>query len=283
MIELNSGDKPMDAQGIAPFELYAIRYARHSGRKAQDNYIGAADFHDAESDLEYYVWVARRDSEVYVIDTGFEEQAARERGRELLMSVKDGLALVGVAAEEVDHVILTHLHYDHAGTLDQFPKARFHVQDAEPAYATGRCMCHPALRQPFNVEDIVSFVRKLYGGQVEFHRGDTELAPGLSLHLIGGHTAGLQVVRVWTKRGWVVVASDATHLYGNIEHQIPFPAVYNVGDMLEGHKRVRSLADSSRHIIPGHDPQVMLRYPALSPQTEGKVVRLDVAPNNPAD
>lgn len=273
----------MDAQGTAPFELFAIRYARHSGRKAQDNYIGTVDFHDAESDLDYYVWVARRDSEVYVIDTGFEESSARERGRELLMSVQDGLALVGVDAKEVGHVIITHLHYDHAGTLDRFPKAKFHIQDAEPAYATGRCMCHPALRHPFNVEDIVSFVRKLYGGQVEFHRDDTELAPGLMLHLVGGHTAGLQVVRVWTRRGWVVVASDATHLYGNIERQVPFPAVYNVGDMLEGHKLVRSLADSPHHIIPGHDPQVMQRYPAPTPETEGKVVRLDVAPNISAD
>src|SRR3546814_16195710 len=103
-------------------------------------------------------------------------------------------------------------------------------------------MCHSALRQPFNVEDIVSFVRKLYGGQVEFLRGDTELAPGLSLHLIGGHTAGLQVVRGWTKRGWVAIASATTHLSGNIEHQIPFPTVYNMGDTLSGKNRVRTLA-----------------------------------------
>jgi glyoxylase-like metal-dependent hydrolase (beta-lactamase superfamily II) len=272
----------VDVPSTAPFELYAIKYARHGGRRAQDNYIGATDFHDAESDLDYFVWVARRGSETFVIDTGFEEQAAQERGRELITRVQDGLALVGVDAAKVQNVIITHLHYDHAGTLDRFPAAKFHIQDAEPAYATGRCMCHPALRHPFDVENIVSFVRKLYGGQVEFHRGTVELTPGLSLHLVGGHTAGLQVVRVWTRRGWVVVASDATHLYGNIERQIPFPAVYNVGDMLEGHKLVRSLADSAQHIIPGHDPLVMQRYPALSPETQGKVVRLDVAPNTAA-
>lgn len=272
----------MDTQGIAPFELFAIRYARHSGRKMQDNYIGTVDFHDAESDLDYYVWVARRDNQVYVIDTGFEETAARARGRELLMPVQEGLALIGVDAKEAGHVILTHLHYDHAGTLGRFPKARFHIQDAESAYATGRCMCHPALRHAFDVEDIVSFVRKLYGGQVDFHRGDTELAPGLTLHLVGGHTDGLQVVRVWTRRGWVVIASDATHLYGNIEHQVPFPIVYNVGDMLEGHKLVRRLADSPHHVIPGHDPQVMRRYPSPAPEMAGKVVRLDVAPDDTA-
>jgi len=272
----------MDVQDSAPFELYAIRYARHSGRTAAANYIGGGDFHDAESDLEYFVWVARRQSEVYVIDTGFEESAARERGRELLTPVPDGLALLGVDARAVRDVIITHLHYDHAGTLERFPEARFHIQDAEPAYATGRCMCHPALRHPFNVEDIVSFIRKLYDGRVVFHQGMSELAPGLSLHHIGGHTAGLQVVRVLTQRGWVVVASDAAHLYGNIDRQIPFPAVYNVGDMLEGHRHVRKLADSPDHVIPGHDPQVMLRYPSPSPELQGKVVRLDVPPTGGA-
>ena len=95
----------MDVNGIAPFELYAIKYARHSGRRAQDNYIGTVDFHDAESDLDYFVWVARRGSETYVIDTGFEEQAAQERGRELLMRVQDGLALVGAISIGIYHAL----------------------------------------------------------------------------------------------------------------------------------------------------------------------------------
>lgn len=261
-----------------PFELFAIRYARHEGRKPQDNYIGRVDLHDAASDLDYYVWVARRTDQTYVIDTGFDEAAARKRGRELLMPVEKGLALVGVSAQAVRHVILTHLHYDHAGTLAAFPNARFHIQEVEVAYATGPNMGHRLLGDPFDVENIVQVVRQVYGGSVVFHRGDAVLVPGLTLHLIGGHTAGLQIVRVWTKRGWVVLASDATHLYGNIENEMPFPIVYNVGDMLDGYDRVRNLADSSDHIIPGHDPQVMHRYPAFSKAAAGWVVRLDVPP-----
>lgn len=261
-----------------PFEVYAIRYARHSGRHAADNYLGKVDFHDAESDLDYYVWALRRGDEVYVVDTGFAEAAARQRGRELLMRPAEGLALLGIDAARVSDVIITHLHYDHAGTLQDFPAATFHVQDAEPAYATGRCMCHAPLRIPYDVEDVVTFVRKVYAGRVAFHQGQEELAPGLSVHLVGGHTGGLQVVRAWTRRGWVVLASDATHLYGNIGRSAPFPAVYNVGDMLEGYGIVRRLADSEAHIVPGHDPQVMQRYPAPSPELQGKVVRLDVAP-----
>jgi len=264
---------------IEPFELLAIKYGRHSGRQAQDNYMGPVDFHDAASDLAYYVWVARRRQEIYVIDTGFDETAAQQRGRELLLPVNQGLELAGITASAVKDVILTHLHYDHAGTLHQFPSATFHVQDAEPAYATGRCMVHQVMRAPYDVEDIVSFIRQLYDGRVSFHQGDAELTPGLTLHWVGGHTAGLQVVRVWTQRGWVVIASDASHLYGNIQRGVPFPIVHNVADMLEGHQRVMMLADSPDHVIPGHDPLVISKYPAYSAQTLGQIARLDVAPN----
>jgi glyoxylase-like metal-dependent hydrolase (beta-lactamase superfamily II) len=262
---------------IEPFELYAIRYAHHAPRKQHENFING-DLHEEGSPLDYFVWVARRGTQVFLIDTGFGPEAASARGRQHFRMPAEGLKLLGIDPEQVADVILTHLHYDHAGTLESFPGARFHLQDKESAYATGRCMCHGFFRQPFNVEDIVSVVRHLYAGRVTFHDGAEELAPGFSVHHVGGHTAGLQVVRVWTKRGWVVVASDATHLYANIDRGAPFPVVYNVADMFEGYRVCRELADSEDHVVPGHDPLVMQRYPAPSPDLQGIVVRLDVPP-----
>ena len=54
----------------------------------------------------------------------------------------------------VEDVILTHLHYDHAGNFDRFPNARFHLQEREMAYATGRYMRYPRLSHSFEVEDV---------------------------------------------------------------------------------------------------------------------------------
>jgi glyoxylase-like metal-dependent hydrolase (beta-lactamase superfamily II) len=84
---------------------------------------------------------------------------------------------------------------------------------------------------------------------------------------------------VWTRRGWVVIASDAAHLYANLQRGLPFPAVYNVAEMMEGFGLVRRLADSEEHIVPGHDPLVTKLYPPPSPELENIVVRLDVPPN----
>jgi len=276
--ETNFGKHNGMSQALQPFELYALRYGRHRNRSASENYLGGADFHDSDSDLDYYVWVARRSEEIYLVDTGFDEAAAKKRGRELLIPVESALELIGIQPRQIRNVIITHLHYDHAGTMANFPDAIFHVQDKEAAYVTGRHMCHSVLRQPFDVDDIVNYVRILYQERIRFHSGDSEIAPGLSVHWVGGHTDGLQVVRVWTQRGWVVLASDASHLYGNMERKHPFPLVFHVGDMLEGYTRVHQLAESPQHIVPGHDPDVMRRYPAPDDKGQGYVVRLDVDP-----
>lgn len=260
------------------YEVYAIRYATLA-RKASDNFIGG-DPHEEASPLDYFVWLARSPSRTFVIDTGFEAGAAKRRGRQMLLSPDAGLKRLGVTAAEVRDVIVTHLHYDHVGNFAMFPRATFHLQDAEMQYATGRHMAHAVFSHAYEVEEVLGMVREVYKGRVRFHDGDAVLAPGLSVHLIGGHTMGIQSVRIHTRVGWIVLASDATHLYANMCEVRPFPIVYNVGDMVEGYRRLRELAGDPRHIVPGHDPLVMQRYPAAGPGLEGVAVRLDAEPKS---
>jgi glyoxylase-like metal-dependent hydrolase (beta-lactamase superfamily II) len=214
--------------------------------------------------IDYFIWAIRNSERVLVVDTGFDYPAAEARGRRLLTHPVDALRVIGVGAEQVCDVIITHLHYDHAGNLGAFPAARFHLQDSEMAYATGRCMCHPRLRHPFEVEDVVTMVRRLYDGRVNFVDGDEEIAPGISLHHVPGHTRGLQCVRVETARGPVVLASDAAHFYANMERRNPFPIVVDVAAMMESWRKLARLAGDEERIVPGHDPLVMQRYPRLA-------------------
>lgn len=246
---------------LTTYEVYALRYARME-RNRRDNFIGHEP-HDGPMPMDFFVWLIRSDSRTILVDTGFNAATAQRRNRVLDRCPITALSSLGVAAADVQDVVLTHLHYDHAGNLGKLPGARFHVQDAEVDYATGRCMCHAPLRHAYSVEDVVDLVRRVHSDQVVFHKGDEELAPGVELKLIGGHTRGLQAVRVHTKRGWVLLASDASHYYENYQSYRPFPIVFNVAEMLEGHSRLLRLADSEDHIIPGHDPLVMQRYPQL--------------------
>ena len=255
------------------YEVYAIKYAHHE-RNAGENFIGG-DPHDGPMPLDYYVWLVRGGGRELVVDTGFSAATAARRGRHHLRCPTEGLRMLGVEAGPVGDVVITHLHYDHVGNFDLFPSATFHLQDRELSYATGRHMCHPVFSGAFDVEDVVGMVRNVYRGRVHFHDGEAQLFPGVSVHLIGGHTKGLQVVRVATRRGWLVLASDASHFYANMEQVRPFPIVYSVADMVQGYRRLRELAESAAHVIPGHDPLVLRRYPAPSKDLEGIVARLD--------
>ena len=143
------------------------------------------------------------------------------------------------------------------------------------SYATGPCMCHDVLRMPFTGDHVCDMVRALFAGRVRFVSGSAEVAPGVELHLIGGHSRGLQAVRVRTRRGWVVLASDASHYYENFLSGKPFPIVVDMQDMLDGFAQIRALADSDAHVIPGHDPLVRRLYPALG---DGNVRALHADP-----
>jgi glyoxylase-like metal-dependent hydrolase (beta-lactamase superfamily II) len=261
---------------LPEYELFAIRYATRDGRR-HEHFIGG-DPHDAPMPMDYFTWVAIGKERTFVIDTGFTEKVGTQRKRTFLRCPVDSLKLLGVDADKVQDVILTHLHYDHVGNFHRFPAAQFHLQDRELNYATGRSMRHSYCSHAFEVEDVVGIVRLNYGKRVTFHDGAGTLAPGISLHLTGGHTAGLQFVRVHTKRGWVVVASDVAHYYENMDTVRPFTTAYHIGDMLEAYDKVKALADSRDHIIPGHDPLVMKIYPAPRADLEGSIVRLDVSP-----
>jgi glyoxylase-like metal-dependent hydrolase (beta-lactamase superfamily II) len=257
----------------ATYEVFALRYATSGPRARRENFI-TPDAHDGPMPLDYFVWAARNADRTLVIDTGFTPEAAANRGRTFLREPLDLLSEIGIDAAAVSDVILTHLHYDHAGGLARFPRARFHLQDDELAYATGRSMRHAALAYPFDVEDVVGVVRRNYEGRVTFHDGDGQVAPGVTVHRIGGHTKGLQVVRILTARGHLVLASDAFHFTENRRRRSPFPIVVNVAEMLEGYETCERLADGDDLVIPGHDPEVM----ELWPQVAEGIVRLDLPP-----
>lgn len=266
---------------MTEYEVYALKYAERVGTRAST--FADGDDHDGPMPMDYFIWAARSPERTIVIDTGFGRDEGQRRGRNVLRTPEEALAQIGIDPLEVADVIVTHMHYDHAGNLGSFPNARFHVQDDEMAYVTGRSMTHRTLRHAFRLDDVVDMVGLVFAGQVEFHDGDVDgptagLGEGISLHQLPGHTPGMMSVRVNTARGWVVVASDAAHYYENVFGERAFAIHESMTGILEGHRRLRQLADSDAHLVPGHDPLVLERYPAPSPALAGSVACLHLVP-----
>ena len=105
------------------YEVYAIRYATREGRR-RDNFIGG-DPHDGPMPMDYFVWMVVGPERRFVVDCGFTAEIAARRKRTYLRDPVEALQLLGVHADDVTDVVLTHLHYDHVGNFDRFRERAF--------------------------------------------------------------------------------------------------------------------------------------------------------------
>jgi glyoxylase-like metal-dependent hydrolase (beta-lactamase superfamily II) len=262
------------------WELYALRYANLETTRGH-TFLGGAN-PDGPQQMAYYVWLARQGSKVVLIDTGFNSTIAKKRSRQWLHCPISAWNALGIQAKDISDVVVTHLHYDHAGNLALLPHARLHLQERELKFATSRYMCinHISLGGIFEAEDICEVVRSNFAGRLSLHSGSATVAPGIELILTGGHTPGMQMVRVQTARGQVLLLSDAAHLYENIAEQKPFHIVFDLPEMIAGWRTAIESVPDTTHLIPGHDPKVMEIYPAVHADPSGSLVRLDTPPSS---
>ncbi len=241
---------------IAPYRIYAVRYAH---RKCTTSECFYGDYRAAPMAMDYFVWALTNSTETVVVDLGFTEPVGTRRGRQFLRSPEKGLAEIGVDTTSVKHVIVSHFHYDHVGNYALFPNATFYVQDSEMAFYTGRHASLGAFRHSIEVDDLCALIRLNYEGRLSFVDGAREIVPGISVHHVGGHTAGMQIVSVAHARGQAVVASDAAHYYRNFEERIPFNTLQDLPRMYGAFDKIRDLASSPDLVLPGHDPLVLER------------------------
>ncbi len=177
----------------------------------------------------------------------------------------DVLTSVGVEPADIDWLVLTHLHYDHTGCARRFDRARCVIQRAEVDYWTGPAASRNT-REAWlhNAADTSHLFGPESGGRLTLVDGDHVLMPGVSVHLVGGHTAGLQVVRVETESGPVVLASDACHFYENLHTDRPSPIVHSTPAAYAAFDRVQELAAPDGTVVPGHDPEVIERFQSVT-------------------
>lgn len=245
------------------YHVYSLCYARNSGRRVHNAFITPHDLHDGPMPIDYSVWIVENAQRRFIVDLGFDPASAKRRNRKLIHEPVKAIERIGIAANEVTDIVLTHLHCDHAGNIDQFPKAIVHAQDSEIAFVSGRCMCEDHLRFPFELDHVLNIVRKNFGKQLAFHDGNQDLFPGVTLHKLPGHTAGLQAVRVNTPRGKVLLASDASHFFPNVYNLIPYPIIIDAVESIASFRKTLSLVAGPDFLIPGHDPKIRAIYPKL--------------------
>lgn len=254
-------------------EIYGVKFGQNLKGTRGHYFLGAdGDPHDEKMRLDYYVWVIRSPGQDIVLDAGFTAETNQTRQRDHWEDPSQALARIGVEVASVPYVILSHLHYDHCGDLDPFTSAKFVLQEEEMAFWTGRFAPRAEFARNIELADIQRIVRLNYEGRIQMVDGLHEVVDGVWVQKVGGHTPGIQATFVNTAQGVVVLASDTSHFFENIEQDKPFAVHADVVDMYRAFDTMKAAA-SSNIVVAGHDPLIAERFPAVAGH-EGHVVRI---------
>jgi len=244
------------------YEVLAFRYATREATKAELYYRYAAYGEpDAEIGMDYFFWVLREGDNVVLVDTGYGIEAGEQRGRTTLCPPLEALTRAGIELSAIGRLVLTHLHYDHTGAVGAFRDVPMTVHRRELDFWAGPIASKVQLASLIEPADLAA-VAAAEDLTVLEERSET-IAPGIEAICVGGHSPGQLVLVVDAAGGPVILASDATHYYEEVELERPFEVLVDLEEMYQGYATLRKLAATPGAVlVPGHDPAVCRRFPS---------------------
>jgi len=252
------------------YEVLAVRYGTRQ-TSAADVFLSFPVYGEPDRPLgmDYFFWVARSPARTVVIDSGFSPEGGAARRRTTLMDMATALRAAGVNPDDVGQVVVTHAHYDHIGGLPEFGAAEVIMTEPEYDFWTGPMAARQQFAHSAEPGEIQHLRDLRAAGRLTLTGARHQVAPGIELILLGGHTPGQAVVVAATAAGRVVLASDALHYYDEQELDRPFAVVASVIDMYAGFDRLTELAsDPGTVVVAGHDPEVRTRFPVRAGHDE---------------
>jgi glyoxylase-like metal-dependent hydrolase (beta-lactamase superfamily II) len=257
-------------------EVIAVRYGTRKTRKSEIYFnYGSYGEPDAGAVMDYFFWIIRDRDGVIVVDTGFSAASGAARRRDTTITPADALARLAVDPLAVRRLVLTHAHYDHTGNLDLFPNAQILMSRTEYDFIAGPFASRPHLGLAMDAADNAKLLRLAAEGRVTLVGQRDASLPGIELIELPGHSPGQLALIVEGRRGPILLSSDVVHYYEELERDRPFAVMSGLLDMYRSFAAVRDrLETSGAVLVPGHDPEVMRRFPLVDPRDPGFAVRV---------
>ncbi|MGZ4165144.1 MAG: N-acyl homoserine lactonase family protein [Solirubrobacteraceae bacterium] len=249
--------------------LTALRYAsRMTTRSDVFLRYGQYGEPDGPQEMTYYLWVLRNGRQTIVVDTGFSAAGGGSRGRSFLVEPLEALRRAGVDPDAVDMVINTHLHYDHTGHLDAFDDVPVLVNRTEFEFWTGVYAERAQFGAHIEPRELEALATRVKSGAVTLLDRETEVAPGVTVAEVGGHSPGQTILFIQGEQGPILLASDAVHFYEEVERDRACGVLVNLELVYRAYDIIRADIRGGARLVAGHDPLVMDRFPRLESDPE---------------
>jgi glyoxylase-like metal-dependent hydrolase (beta-lactamase superfamily II) len=254
--------QPLDIQPPVTYEVYALSYGTYAGFPVSALIAGADK--NRKIDLQMMIWLLKgSNGKRILVDTGcYRNTITQLKSIKDFIKPSDTLVKVGLSAIDITDVIVSHMHWDHADGIDLFPNAKIWIQKEEYDYYTGAAWQPGGKHSGIEPDDVLMLVRLNTQQKVNLIDGDDqEIIDGVRVYTGGRHTFASQYVGVRTDNGTAVIASDNMYLYENLEKHAPIAQTFDADSNIKAQDRMKQIASRADLIIPGHDPEVFVKFP----------------------
>ncbi|SEB61352.1 Glyoxylase, beta-lactamase superfamily II [Paramicrobacterium humi] len=262
----------MSAASNSPDTTWEIFVIKHGTRETSRSDVfmnyGFYSEPDDKFELAYYLWVLRQGERVIHIDTGYSEAGATKRGRTVLADPLLLLSSLGFDPAAGNPLVVTHAHYDHIGNLPAFSNSPIYISRKELEFWTSDLGTRSLFSHFGDQVEIADLVSARHQGRVHEFEGSIQIAPGVELVEVGGHTPGQLIVRIQTAVGEVVLASDAAHFHEELERDMLFQSM---ADLPRSYRALDFLRGSEAVIVTGHDAGEIERFAPVDQKFRGLV------------
>jgi N-acyl homoserine lactone hydrolase len=207
-----------------------------------------------------WIFLVQGEGRNILVDCGIGQPASETRKR-FAFVIEPGCDTLGLLRsqnlqpEEIDAVILTHLHWDHCTNAPLFPRAQFYVSRRgwhDVVEAPRHLALFPNRSFPAPVFDWLQKSNRL-----NLLEDEAEVLEGIRTFWIGGHTPCCQCVAVETQNGTAIITSDTVSTWEHLEKNIPPASLFDLAQCYEAYDRIRA---QNAIILPTHEPNLLAEY-----------------------
>ena len=266
-VAASADERPGKAKDSGPGAIYEVFALKHAGPLVRP---GAMMFFNTgykeDVQIYYYIWAIRAKSgETTLVDTGLGANGPNFYG---FVPAHEVAARLGIKPEQVTRVVISHMHRDHAGGMEDFPKAypdaKFYVQEKEFEFWVNSPLSKRPAYAATQYEPGVQAVAELAKTKrLVIINGDHVIGPQMELLLLPGHTPGLQGVLIPTAKGQTVVGADCAHLFRSYKEDIPSGLITDLRAWLQSYEKLRAKAPVE-NMFPGHDTLMLTAFPKVA-------------------